>query len=436
MTRSRILRALVGLALCSQLVAITGCGEGPGGDRHRRALIVGIDGATMRIADPLLDEGRLPNLARIAREGVMGPLRSEMPIRSPRIWNTIATGKTAAKHGIVDFTRKTSSGERRLLLSHDRRAHALWNIASDAGLGVSVVNFWNTYPPERINGVMVSDHLIAREIAGREEFTGATNTPIGPVVHPAEWQSTLSGLMATEDDFNDFPSPFQQRKLLPRWTEPDKLERYFQEDAALARFAFEIIQQTEPDVMFVLLPGVDRVSHHLWACIEPEGVYTEKFRMSPLGREACAQSLRRYYVYADGLIGKLLTLYDAGDLVIVLSDHGFEAGVDLKVISGVHKSEAAVNGIFFARGEGIPASQIRLSGLSIFDIAPTVLAWLGIPVGQDMDGRVAPFLTSPRAERIARVPSHDGTPVERVSSDPSGVDDTLMQQLQSLGYFE
>lgn len=424
------------LLLIALMLATTACGETQEGGERRRALIVGIDGATFRVADPLLAEGRLPNLARIAEAGVAGPLHSEMPIRSPRIWNSIATGKSARKHGIVDFTRKTPSGERRLLLSHDRHAHALWNIASDADLAVSVVNFWNTYPPERINGVMVSDHLIAREIEGREEFTGATHTPTGSVVHPEEWQGKLSELMAREDALIDFPSPFQARKRLPRWTEPDKLERYFQEDGALARFAYEIIQQTDPDLMLVLLPGVDRVSHHLWACIESEDAYSEKFRMGPLAREACAQALRDYYAYADALVGKFLSLYDASDLVIVLSDHGFEAGVDLKVISGVHKSEAAVDGIFFARGEGIEASQSRLMGLSIFDIAPTVLAWLGLPVAQDMDGRVAPFLAAPRAERVARIATHDDTPIERVSSDPSGVDEMLMQQLQSLGYFE
>ena len=187
--------------------------------------------------------------------------------------------------------------------------------------------------------------------------------------------------------------------------------------------------------MMLLLPGVDRVSHHMWACLEPEGTYVN-LPMSPTRRDACAAALGRYYVYVDALLGKLLTLYDAGDLVIVLSDHGFEAGVDLMVISGVHKSESALDGIFFARGEGIEANESRVSGLSIFDIAPTVLAWLGLPVAEDMDGRVAPFLTPPRAERVTRIPTHDGTPVERISSDPSGVDDTLMQQLQALGYFE
>ncbi|MBW1884272.1 MAG: alkaline phosphatase family protein, partial [Deltaproteobacteria bacterium] len=54
-------------------------------------ILIGIDGASPRIVDQLIAQGKLPNLARIAERGVAGPLRSEFPIESPRIWNTIAT---------------------------------------------------------------------------------------------------------------------------------------------------------------------------------------------------------------------------------------------------------------------------------------------------------------------------------------------------------
>ena len=73
------------------------------GARRPRVLLVGIDGATLRIIDPLIREGRLPVLAGLAREGASGPLRSHQPIYSPRIWNSIATGMTAEQqHKIFD----------------------------------------------------------------------------------------------------------------------------------------------------------------------------------------------------------------------------------------------------------------------------------------------------------------------------------------------
>ena len=78
--------------------------------------------------------------------------------------NSIATGKKPSKHGIVAFAWKDEEGTPHLYLSSDRKTHALWNIASEAGLTVGVVNWWNTYPPERVRGVIVSDHSLALEI--------------------------------------------------------------------------------------------------------------------------------------------------------------------------------------------------------------------------------------------------------------------------------
>ena len=136
---------------CLVALALDGsaCAEAPRG----RVLLVGIDGAGVHVMRPLMEEGRLPNLARIARDGVVGPLQSFLPLHSPRIWATIATGKVPEKHGILTFAYTDDAGQRRLYDSRDRKVHAIWNIASNAGLEVGVVNYWNTYPPEIIEGV-------------------------------------------------------------------------------------------------------------------------------------------------------------------------------------------------------------------------------------------------------------------------------------------
>ena len=128
-------------------------------------LIIGIDGASPLITFPMMKAGQLPHLAKLAAEGVSGPLRSVLPLYSPRIWNTIATGRPAQEHGIPAFVKKTDEGEKELYLSSDRRVPALWNILSAAGRSVGVVNWWTTYPPEKINGVMVSDHFFPEQIS-------------------------------------------------------------------------------------------------------------------------------------------------------------------------------------------------------------------------------------------------------------------------------
>ena len=105
---------------------LPGCNEKPPG----RALLVGIDGASMRVVGPMLEDGRLPNLAALAVSGVHGTIRSQFPIDSPPVWNSIVTGVSPKRHGIPSFAYKDEQGEKRLFLSTHRKVPTLNRIRS------------------------------------------------------------------------------------------------------------------------------------------------------------------------------------------------------------------------------------------------------------------------------------------------------------------
>ena len=67
------------------------------------------------------------------------------------------------------------------------------------------------------------------------------------------------------------------------------------------------------------------------------------------------------------------------------------------------------------------------------DVTPTILAWLGLPVATDMDGKVPSFLVGGAAGEVA---SYDTRPVERTTAAPSGAEQAIVEQLRSLGYLE
>jgi len=412
------------------LVALA-CGEAPA--PRGRVLLVGIDGASLRVAHPMVRAGALPHLAEIARQGVYGPLRSHAPISSPRIWTSIATGKTPKRHGILSFATEGADGPKRLFRSSDRHGHALWNIASDAGKRVAVVNWWTTYPVETVNGVMVSDHLLAGEVQGRRKLTGVAETATGPIVYPEEWEERLLASAADTQPVTDVADPFRDTASFPEWALPERLSERYRNDEQVMRIALEVERELRPDLMMVFLPGIDRVSHRLWGAIEPTdgpsgGAFTEPQRV------AAATALKEYYRFTDALIGELLASYGPDDLVMVVSDHGFEAGSSMIFLTGDHKTAKAIDGVIFARGPDIvPPKQPRT--VSVNDVTPTILAWLGLPVGDDMQGRPASFLAVEPA-RIARIPTHDTRPIERLGDAPSGAEDTLLEHLRSLGYME
>jgi uncharacterized protein YbaP (TraB family) len=404
-------------------------------DRKGRVLLVGTDAASLRIVTPMIEAGRLPNLAAIARQGASGPLRSHRPIYSPRIWNSIATGKTPAHHGIEGFTFKDAAGAQRLYLSTHRNVHALWNIASTAQLRVGVVNWWNTYPPEVVNGVMVSDHAKPTRLSELRKLTGAETLENSETatVYPAPWQARVAEVYGHRLVIPDTRDPFLGNLGMADWMKKEELSKRFRDDAAAARIALAVEAELAPDLMMVFLPGIDRVSHRLWGAVEPPDAYPKPLAMSPRQREAGREALEAYYDYTDALIGLLARGYGSDDLVMVVSDHGFEAGEHLGELTGVHDGEAALDGILFARGPGIaPGSSTK--GTSVNDVTPTILAWLGLPIASDMDGRVAAFLTPSRT--VEKIATHDVGEIERIATAPSGSEDEILDQLRALGYID
>ncbi len=421
--------AVVGVALVLAVATTTSCNRAG----HRgRVLIIGIDGASPRVVGPMLNEGKLPNLARIAEQGVSGRLRSVLPLFSPRIWNTIATGRTPADHGVVAFVKKTDSANKQLYLSHDRKIPALWNIISSQGRSVGVVNWWTTFPPEKIDGVMVSDHFFPEQIKMIKKTFKDKRETSGSLVYPDTWAERAESLIEDTSPITLTGNPFRGDYLLPHWVNPNVLSRQYETDSEVTRVARGLEEDFDLDVTMVFLPGIDRISHWLWGNLEPAVHYPPPLRPTPEERAGGADALRAYYSYTDELIGILAAEHGPEDLIIVVSDHGFEAGVSLMLLTGEHNTPAALDGVIFASGPGIEPNG-RTGQVSVFDLAPTVLAWLGIPIPEDMPGRVAPFLTTQDPGRTA---TYDALPIERVEAATSSAESDIVEHLEALGYLE
>jgi len=424
----RRIRVVIGLAAAS--LSVVACSSEP--PPRGRVLLVGIDGATLRIVSPLLAEGKLPHLAELARRGVSGPLRSSRPLLSPAIWATIATGKSRHKHGILAFVRRDQQGRKWLLQSSDRKTHALWNIASDAGLTVGVVNWWNTFPPEKIRGIMVSDHAFPGQLERRARLFKAAAETQGHVAFPERWTQKLLQLIASDETLTTIDDRFLNNDDLPRWVRAKGLSKVYHRDHVVMRVALAIEREIQPDLLMVYLKGIDALSHVFWASVEPSNLYPPQLRPSPSVRKAGAKTLRKYYEYTDELIGVLMGRYASDDLVMIVSDHGFEAGVTGTTLPGIHESEKAIDGVVFARGPGLPRG-LTAGFLKVSDVTPTILAWLGLPVAEDMDGAPAPFLNVERVERIATYDTHA---IERMDGGSSGAEEEILEELQALGYIE
>src|SRR6266571_426456 len=126
-----------------------------------RVVIFGVDGLTFRVLHPLIERGDLPNFRRLAQDGCEAVLESKYPPLTPPAWISLSTGLKPARHGVYDFwgyeDQQEHGADRKVHLQTRRKGgKAIWNILSEYGKQVLVINVPATYPPEPINGVMVS----------------------------------------------------------------------------------------------------------------------------------------------------------------------------------------------------------------------------------------------------------------------------------------
>jgi predicted AlkP superfamily phosphohydrolase/phosphomutase len=183
--------------------------------------------------------------------------------------------------------------------------------------------------------------------------------------------------------------------------------------------------------MTVYFRGVDEMSHIYWDIDLPG-------KFQPNLTDAEYQRLKtlipNYYVFTDRMIGDFLKEAGPKTDVLLTSDHGFVGGGP-----GVMAHKA--DGILFAMGPNVKKGG-NVSGATVLDITPTVLAFFGLPTAQDMDGRpIEDVLTVPVMKKVAketRLSTYETARAKGGTEEPlrSPVDDELRERLRSLGYIQ
>ncbi len=424
--------AATALLILLAVILTGGCG---GGTPDSKVVIIGIDGMDWNIADPLIEAGKMPNLARIIENGVRADLLSLEPLqKSPTIWTTIATGKGPRKHGIADFIE--GSDEQPLFNALGWRARAIWDILGEKGYSVGVIAWLVGWPAQTVNGYFVTDRIIYSP----EDGYG----PIEHLTYPPELAEELAPLRksyaATTDDE---VAPYLGGDLWrpgggeTQWGGVETVKTIYAHDETVLRAAMHMLESREqPGLFAVYFLGLDRCCHRFWGPMRPRSV---DIRMTDEFIDTFQNTIPSYYERVDELIGSVLEAIDENSTVIVCSDHGFRGPRRTKegIQLGIQMHRAV--GVLAAMGPGIRSGG-SLSDAGVMDITPTLLALLGEPVGRDMDGFVIEELIDEAYLEQSPVRYIDTYEKERVDENgeplESSVDEEIKEQLRSLGYIE
>ena len=389
-----------------------------------RLLLVGVDGLEWSLVLPLLEDGELPGLRRLMRDGTFGYLSTIEPTLSPVIWTTVATGKEPEKHGILGFEHP--SDQKQLYSNSDRTTKAFWNILSDHGKQVAVVGWFLTFPVEPINGVMVAQTNTGTLKAirqGKDIVKGTLIRDVPGQVYPPEQTELVMRLLDQAHrrvpqlmrEVFGLESPGSQMFASCEWA--------LRADATYLSIAQELSSKQEFDLIAIYLGGTDVASHRFW-----KGARSNDRRAV----------IPAYYRYIDRAVTRLQN--EVGiENILLISDHGFAEG----------RHDHAEPGVLIASGPAFrdgaePVENIQTEDLptigSVVDVTPTLLAFFGIPVGEDMDGRVLDTIYSrPSSDHRASVPTHDTKEwlaARPEATMPQPQIDERLQQLRALGYIE
>lgn len=405
-----------------------------------KLLVLGWDAADWLMIRRLIEKGAMPHLRRLMQGGVHADLSTLEPRLSPLLWSTVATGKTADKHGILNFVEPDAENQNlRPASSTTRKTKALWNIFHQSGLRTHIVSWYASHPAEPVRGCVISNLLSESQPDKPKD-----PWPLLPgTVHPQDLSERIAAARV-------HPAGVPERviaKLVPQWA---KLGRDHPRLRTLSRLVAQCLSvhaaakaamQADPswDAALVFQEAIDTIGHHFMQFYPPRMKHVQQREF-----ELFSGVMPGVYQLHDELLGEMLRLAGPDATVMLLSDHGFHSGDQRPVTEGLSNEQRAAteaswhreHGILVMRGPGIRAgSAPHAPGL--LDIAPTALALLGLPMGRDMDGRVlAESLTESPPQPIESwdaVPGDDARHPDDLRQDPFEAHDAI-RQLIDLGY--
>ena len=273
-------------------------------------MLLGLDGATFSILDPLMAEGAMPFLSEFVSRGVRAELLSTALPLTAQAWPALMTGRTPGNHGVFDFVRVDSGVEHptyRLATSTDLRCETIWSVAGRQGRRVLCLNFPLMFPPQPLNGCMVPGFVPWRHLRR--------------AVHPPELYEQLQALPGF--DPKELALDYDLEKRAIQRLPDEEYEEWIRLHIRRERQWFEVassLMRREPfDLVAVLFDGVDKLQHACWRFLDPDLLPEATSAWEGTVRALCLD----YFRALDRHLGELVARAGHGVRVFMASDHGF-----------------------------------------------------------------------------------------------------------------
>lgn len=289
---AKILLIMILFVLIFTVLIFSSCVYRP--SNAKRMVFIGLDGAAWKFIEPLISKGELPTFKKLIDNGVHGYLKTLRPTQSVIIWSSILTGCLPAKHGIKGWL--SGAGDQLAITSTMRHKPALWDIMTQNGKKGLYLNWWTSWPANKVKGMLISNLLF---------FKGTANR-----IYP----------LSRIDEIDRMVSEIKKRHREDKSSFKVASTSTFLTDNMVFKLAEKVSEKGDYDIIALYVRGLDITEHEYYAYSHPE-----EFSSPPKKTEQYKNWIDDYYRLLDRRINHLLVEQGRNIDVMIMSDHGMEA---------------------------------------------------------------------------------------------------------------
>jgi len=332
----------------------------------KKVTIIGLDGLSFDVMIPLINEGKLPNFSWLMEEGSWGKLENFSPTEPVIHRTSFGSGKLPSKHrqlslyrySVLNSKQEFEVSPRFIFFGQLLRTNLLTRYLTT--LPFHSKDIWTIFKDNK------TSHFV-------KDWPYYRRTP-----DPTPKAETRFNLI-----FEDLK--FDNSAIF------DIVRKAFFSDFEYEEHVMQIKTETQPQILYFMLNGLNEVESYFYKYTFPD--LFGNIEQDEITRYSTV--IERYYQFYDDIIGKFLASRKEDELFIVYSPHGIEPlplwrrvtewVLGMAEISAYH--ELAPDGVVFFYGREIWRGR-NVDRMRLIDIAPTLLNFLGLPIGKDMDGIV------------------------------------------------
>ncbi|MFZ0547320.1 MAG: alkaline phosphatase family protein [Candidatus Promineifilaceae bacterium] len=262
-------------------------------DNHNKLIVIGLDGAPYQLIRKWTQSGDLPNLGRLIQQGNFNVLKSTIPVHSPTAWSSFITGLNPGKHGVFDFVRRDKEDyQLRVVQANEIKGTSLWKLLGQQGAQVGVMNVPMTYPPEPVNGYLISG-------LGTPDYV--------PYTYPPELSEQLNA------------AGYRVNKKF--FYTPGRDDEWLEDISSITeergKTAVRLLKEKPWDFFMVVFRNTDEIGHFFWRHMDESHP-----RHDPNAPARYKTAILDLYRQVDRWVGEIVTAAGPDTNILIMSDHG------------------------------------------------------------------------------------------------------------------